>query len=62
MAVTIGVLRETAAGETRVALVPEVISKYSDMGARIMIENGAGLAAQIPDQLYTDVDFSPHPQ
>ncbi len=62
MTVTIGVLRETAAGETRVALVPEVISKYSDLGARIMVENGAGLAAQIPDQLYTDVDFSPHPQ
>lgn len=62
MPVTIGVLRETTEGETRVALVPEVISKFTALGAQLLIENGAGLAAKIPDNLYADVDFSPNPQ
>jgi NAD(P) transhydrogenase subunit alpha len=62
MPVTIGVLRETTAGETRVALVPEVITKFTDLGAQLLIETGAGQGARIPDELYKGAEFSPNPQ
>jgi len=62
MAVTIGVLKETAAGETRVALVPEVISKYSSLGTQLLIENGAGDGSRIPDDLYSGAELTPNSQ
>jgi H+-translocating NAD(P) transhydrogenase subunit alpha len=58
MAVTIGVLRETAPGERRVALVPEVAKKYIALGASVLMETGAASAAQIPDSAYAGVEFS----
>ena len=57
MAVTIGVLRETAPGERRVALVPEVAKKYLQLGAVVLMETGAAAAAQIPDAAYVGVEF-----
>ncbi len=57
MAVTIGVLRETAPGERRVALVPEVAKKYIALGATVVMETGAASAAQIPDAAYVGVEF-----
>ena len=62
MPVTIGILKETAAAETRVALVPEVVGKFTALGTQILIENGAGEGARIPDQLYEGAEFSPNPQ
>jgi NAD(P) transhydrogenase subunit alpha len=62
MPVTIGILKETTAAETRVALVPEVIGKFTALGAQILIENGAGEGARIPDQLYEGAELSPNPQ
>ncbi|MCP4000760.1 MAG: Re/Si-specific NAD(P)(+) transhydrogenase subunit alpha [Gammaproteobacteria bacterium] len=62
MPVTIGVLKETTAGETRVAIVPEVINKFIDLGAQLLIETGAGEEARIPDALYEGAEFSPNPQ
>jgi NAD(P) transhydrogenase subunit alpha len=62
MPVTIGILRETVAGETRVAVVPEVIAKYQSLGANILIEQGAGAKARIPDDLFEGAEFSPNPQ
>ena len=41
----IGVPRETAAGERRVALVPEVVAKLVEAGHGVVIERGAGGAA-----------------
>ena len=58
MAVTIGVLRETAPGERRVALVPEVAKKYLQLGAVVLMETGAAAAAQIPDAAYVGVEFA----
>ena len=58
MAVVVGVLRETAAKETRVAVVPEIAAKLRAAGARVLIERGAGTAAHFPDTLYADVEFS----
>jgi proton-translocating NAD(P)+ transhydrogenase subunit alpha len=57
MAVTLGVIAETAPGERRVAMVPEVASKFGAAGARVVIERGAGTAAQFPDESYTGVEF-----
>jgi NAD(P) transhydrogenase subunit alpha len=58
MAVTIGALRESVPGETRVSLVPEVAEKLAAAGARVLIERGAGSAAQFPDALYKRVDWA----
>jgi len=58
MPTTIGVLREATPNETRVALVPEVATKFRTAGARVLIERGAGLAAQFPDPAYKDADFA----
>src|SRR6202044_1569527 len=58
MSVVVGVLKETAAKETRVALVPEIAAKLKSLGVRVLIERGAGNAAHFPDALYTDAEFS----
>ena len=50
----IGVARETAAGERRVALVPEGLGKLTAAGLEILVEKGAGVGALIPDSAYTD--------
>src|SRR5687767_5754513 len=52
MPITIGALRESAPGETRVSLVPEVVDKFLAAGARVVLEPGAGIRAQFPDALY----------
>jgi H+-translocating NAD(P) transhydrogenase subunit alpha len=48
----VGVPRETAAGERRVALVPKVVERMRSLGLDIVVEAGAGLGALIPDQEY----------
>jgi proton-translocating NAD(P)+ transhydrogenase subunit alpha len=58
MAVVVGVLTETAAKETRVAVVPEIAAKLKAAGVRVLIERGAGVAAHFPDALYADVEFA----
>jgi NAD(P) transhydrogenase subunit alpha len=45
----IGVPRESAAGEHRVALVPEVVSKLGPAGFEVVAAQGAGEAASFPD-------------
>jgi NAD(P) transhydrogenase subunit alpha len=45
----IGVPKETAEGERRVALVPEVVKKLTGAGLDVVVERGAGAAAFIPD-------------
>jgi NAD(P) transhydrogenase subunit alpha len=58
MPVVVGVLTETAAQETRVALVPEIATKLKTIGVRVLIERGAGAQAHFPDALYADAEFS----
>jgi NAD(P) transhydrogenase subunit alpha len=48
----IGVPRETAAGEKRVATVPEVVEKLIKLGFRVAVESGAGDAANFSDDAY----------
>jgi NAD(P) transhydrogenase subunit alpha len=50
----IGVPKETADGERRVALVPEVVRKLSGAGHEVVVEAGAGEQALLPDSLYTE--------
>jgi H+-translocating NAD(P) transhydrogenase subunit alpha len=50
----IGVARETAAEERRVALVPEALAKLTAAGLEILVETGAGAGAMIPDQAFVD--------
>jgi NAD(P) transhydrogenase subunit alpha len=52
MPITIGALRESAPGETRVSLVPEVVDKFLAAGARGVLEPGAGTRAHVRDALY----------
>jgi NAD(P) transhydrogenase subunit alpha len=58
MAVVVGILTETAAKETRVAVVPEIATKLKTLGVRVLIERGAGANAHFPDALYTDAELS----
>lgn len=53
MSLTIGVVRETAPREARVALTPEVAARLAALGAAVHVERGAGAAAHYPDELYT---------
>ncbi|HEY0324229.1 MAG TPA: Re/Si-specific NAD(P)(+) transhydrogenase subunit alpha [Pyrinomonadaceae bacterium] len=46
------VLRETQAGETRVALVPESVRKLTGLKAAVQVESGAGLEAGVTDEDY----------
>ena len=50
----VGVARETAAGERRVALVPEALGKLQAAGLEILVESGAGAGALIPDEAYKE--------
>ena len=48
----IGVPKETAAGEHRVALVPEVVGKLKGKGTEVVVQSGAGSGALLPDDAY----------
>ncbi|MGK6318714.1 NAD(P) transhydrogenase subunit alpha [Sphingomonas sp. DT-204] len=49
----IAVLKEGAAGERRVAAVPETVKKFVALGAEMVVETGAGEAAS-----YADADYA----
>ena len=50
----IAVPREIKSGEKRVALVPDIISKLTKAGLEVVIESGAGVAAQYSDKQFSD--------
>jgi H+-translocating NAD(P) transhydrogenase subunit alpha len=52
MPLTIGVPRETFAGEKRVATVPDVVQKLVKLGFGVHVESGAGAAANFDDDSY----------
>ena len=49
----VGVPKETAPGERRVALVPETAGRLAKAGHQVVVEAGAGAAAGFPDAAYT---------
>jgi NAD(P) transhydrogenase subunit alpha len=50
----LGVPAETAAGEKRVATVPDVVEKLVKLGFSVAVESGAGDAANFADDTYRD--------
>ena len=48
----IGVPKEAAAGEHRVALVPEVVRKLKDKGLDVVVQSGAGSDALLTDDAF----------
>jgi H+-translocating NAD(P) transhydrogenase subunit alpha len=50
----IGVPRETAPGERRVALVPDIVGKLVPAGFEVLVQRGAGEAASFPDAAYDE--------
>jgi NAD(P) transhydrogenase subunit alpha len=50
----IGVPKETAAGEHRVALVPEVVGKLQAKGLDVLVQSGAGEGALLGDEQFTE--------
>lgn len=59
--VKIAVLKETAAGETRVAASPETVKKFIALGASVAVEAGAGLTASVSDADYEAMGASVGP-
>ena len=48
----VSVPKETAAGERRVALTPDAVKRLVGKGLTVRIEQGAGVAADFPDDQY----------
>ncbi|VVE80817.1 Re/Si-specific NAD(P)(+) transhydrogenase subunit alpha [Pandoraea sputorum] len=48
----IGIPKETADGESRVAATPETVKKLVSAGHRVTVEQSAGEAASVPDAAY----------
>ncbi|GAA3560112.1 NAD(P) transhydrogenase subunit alpha [Nonomuraea rosea] len=49
---SIGIVKESAAGERRVAITPDLVPRLRAAGLRVLAEAGAGAAAWFPDSLY----------
>ena len=50
----IGVPKETALGERRVALVPEAVGRLTGIGLTVLVETGAGAGAWFDDSDYAE--------
>ena len=48
------VIKETAPGEKRVALVPEAVTRLRPAGIEVLVERGAGEGAWLSDAAYAD--------
>jgi NAD(P) transhydrogenase subunit alpha len=51
-AILVGVPRERAAGETRVALTPDAVERLAGAGIRVLVERSAGMGAGFDDEPY----------
>ncbi|MEM8805554.1 MAG: Re/Si-specific NAD(P)(+) transhydrogenase subunit alpha [Cyanobacteria bacterium P01_G01_bin.38] len=51
----VGIPREVGPGECRVAATPATAKKLQSLGFTVMVEQGAGAAAQFSDQAYREV-------
>ncbi len=52
MSLRVAVLKETRAGERRVAMVPAVVDKLVKLGAEVRLQAGAGDDVSLPDSAY----------
>ena len=58
MPLIIGVLAETAEGERRFSVVPDVVKKYQGLGATVVLQKGAGVPAHFADDAFAEVTFA----
>jgi NAD(P) transhydrogenase subunit alpha len=58
MYVHIAVLKETQPHERRVAMVPSVAAKLLKLGAKLLMQTGAGEAVKLTDAMFVDVAFT----
>ena len=61
MVLRVAVPKETARGERRVALTPEVVQKLTKDGLSVVVEADAGAAAFYPDELYRNAGATIEP-
>lgn len=54
----VAVVKETAPGERRVALVPETVPRLTQAGLEVLVEQGAGDGAWFPDSAYSEAGAS----
>lgn len=54
----VGVPTESISGENRVAQTPETVKQLVDMGLKVQVHKGAGVAAGYPDKDYQDAGAS----
>ena len=52
MALKVAAIKESAAGERRVALAPEAVARLQSLDIDVLVERGAGAAAWFPDEAY----------
>ena len=50
----IGIIKERRRGESRVAITPDTVKKFLDLGLSVLIESKAGITAAITDKAYED--------
>ncbi len=54
----IGVPKEVVQDERRVALVPDTVKRLTGKNHEVIVESGAGAAALVPDELFTEAGAS----
>ncbi len=59
MSLTLAIARERTDGENRTALSPETAKKFTALGARIRMEQSAGISSHFLDPDYAEVEFVP---
>ena len=50
----VAVVKESCAGELRVAMVPSILPSLTKAGYEVIVQRGAGTSAGYPDEAYTD--------
>ncbi|AVR89939.1 NAD(P) transhydrogenase subunit alpha [Thauera aromatica] len=58
MPLTIGIPTEVVVGERRLCVVPDVVRKYRELGAQLLMQSGAGVSAHLGDDMFADVRFA----
>jgi NAD(P) transhydrogenase subunit alpha len=59
MPVIVAVPKETAAGERRVAMIPEVAKKLAKLGAEVRLQSGAAALAHMSEAEFAGVNITP---
>ena len=58
MALKVAAIKESAAGERRVALAPEAVGRLKGLDIEVLVETGAGAASWYPDEAYEQAGAS----